>query len=29
MHLPMFSRQVRWFDGKRVDIHPWGLKINE
>ncbi len=24
MHSTIFSYQVGWFDGKGVDIHPWG-----
>jgi len=28
MHSAIFSHQVGWFDGKGVDIHPWGLRIN-
>jgi len=27
MHCTMFAHQVGWFDGKGVDIHPWGLSI--
>jgi hypothetical protein len=27
MHLIMFSHQVGWFDGKRIDIHPWGQRM--
>jgi hypothetical protein len=26
MHSIIFSHQVGWFDGKGVDIHPWGQK---
>jgi len=28
MHSTIFSHQAGWFDGKGVDIHPWGLRIN-
>jgi hypothetical protein len=27
MHFTIFSEQMGWFDGKGVDIHPWGLRI--
>jgi hypothetical protein len=27
MHLTIFLHKVRWFDGKVVDIHAWGLRI--
>jgi len=27
MHPNVFSHQVGWFDGKEVDINPWGLRI--
>jgi hypothetical protein len=27
MHSTIFSHQVGSFDGKRIDIHPWGLKM--
>jgi hypothetical protein len=27
MHSIIFPDRVGWFDGKRVDIHPWGLRI--
>jgi len=27
MHPIMFLHRVVWFDGKRVEIHPWGLSI--
>ncbi len=27
MHPIIFSHQVRWFDSKGIDIHPWGLMI--
>jgi hypothetical protein len=27
MHFFMFSPQVKLFDGKGIDMHPWGLKI--
>jgi len=27
MHSIIFAHQVGWFDGKGVDIHPWGLRI--
>jgi hypothetical protein len=26
MHSTIFAHQVGWFDGKGVDIHPWGLR---
>jgi len=26
MHSFTFSHQVGWFDGKGIDIHPWGFK---
>jgi hypothetical protein len=27
IHSTIFAHQVGWFDGKGVDIHPWGLRI--
>jgi len=27
MHSTIFTHQVGWFDGKKIDIHPWGLRI--
>ncbi len=27
IHSTIFTHQVGWFDGKRVDIYPWGLRI--
>jgi hypothetical protein len=27
MHSTIFALQVEWFDGKGVNIHPWGLRI--
>jgi hypothetical protein len=27
MHSFTFLHQVGWFDGKGIDVHPWGLKI--
>jgi len=27
MHSTIFAHQVKWFDGKGVDIHPLGLRI--
>jgi hypothetical protein len=27
VHSTIFSHQVGWFDGKGIDIHPWGLRI--
>jgi hypothetical protein len=26
MHIIILLQQVQWFDGKRVDFHPWGFK---
>jgi hypothetical protein len=26
MHSTVFSHQMGWFDGKGIDIHPWGFK---
>jgi hypothetical protein len=28
MHIIFLPQQVGWLGGKRVDIHPWGFKIN-
>jgi len=28
MHVTFFSQQVGRLGGKRIDFHPWGLKIN-
>jgi hypothetical protein len=27
LHPTIFSHQVGWFDGKGVDICPWGLRL--
>jgi hypothetical protein len=27
MHSITSSQQVGWFDGKGIDIHPWGLRM--
>jgi hypothetical protein len=27
MYRIIFSNQVGWIDGKEIDIHPWGLRI--
>jgi hypothetical protein len=27
MHPTIYLHQVRWFDGKVVDIHAWHLRI--
>jgi hypothetical protein len=27
MHFAMLAHKVRWYDGKGVDIYPWGLRI--
>jgi len=27
MHFTILVHQVGWFDGKWVDMHPWGLRI--
>jgi hypothetical protein len=29
IHSTIFAHQVKWlwFDGKGIDIHPWGLRI--
>ncbi len=27
MHSTIFSHHMGWFNGKGVDIHPWGLRM--
>jgi hypothetical protein len=28
MHIVSLLQQVGWFGGKRIDLYPWGSKIN-
>jgi hypothetical protein len=27
MHISFLPQQMGWLDGKGIDFHPWGLKI--
>jgi len=28
MHITLFSTKMGWLDGKGINLHPWGSRIN-